>query len=131
MAEEVIFPRWYYAASTPEGRVFNDQAALDAASAEGPWFMTPTEAAEAAATAPPVSLHRAQRPRKNLTRRRSPLRSIARMAEHQTHAVTVTLETPPWRPCLFPCWRCAMAPRCWPASVASRSRTSRARWKLP
>ena len=40
------------------------------------------------------------------------------MAEHQTHAINVTLEAAPWRPCLSPSWRCAMAPRSSPASVA-------------
>jgi hypothetical protein len=51
MAEEAIFPRWYYSQSVPAGRVFDDQAALDAASAEGPWYSSPTEAADAAAKA--------------------------------------------------------------------------------
>lgn len=50
MPDEAIFPRWYYAPAVLAGRVFDDQAALDAASAEGPWYMTPTEAAEAAAS---------------------------------------------------------------------------------
>ena len=54
MADEAVYPRWFYSPQVPAGRVFNDQAALDAASAEGPWFTTPTEAAEAATTAPAI-----------------------------------------------------------------------------
>lgn len=54
MAEERTFPRWMYPAGGPAepdygGRCFDDQAALDAAASDGPWFGTPEEASQAAA----------------------------------------------------------------------------------
>jgi hypothetical protein len=51
MAEEPTFPRFYFSAAVPQGRPFNSKEELDAASSEGPWFLTPTEAT---ATTPPV-----------------------------------------------------------------------------
>lgn len=45
------FPHILYSAAEPTGRIFDTQEALDAASAEGPWFATPIEAADAAAKA--------------------------------------------------------------------------------
>lgn len=52
MAEAPVeFPHWYYSPQEPAGRVFDSQEALDAASGEGPWYPTPSEAADAAAKA--------------------------------------------------------------------------------
>lgn len=49
MAEAPDFPRIYYAAAEPTGRIFESQEELRAAG--GTWFKTPTEAADAAAKA--------------------------------------------------------------------------------
>jgi len=54
MAETDVFPRWYFPAGGPTvpdygGRCFNSKEELDAASAEGPWFLTPQEAQAASA----------------------------------------------------------------------------------
>ena len=57
MADEAVFPRWYYSPQVPAGRVFESQQALDAARSEGPWYTTPTEAADAAAKATTVTEH--------------------------------------------------------------------------
>lgn len=59
MADEGTFPRWLYPAGGPTepdygGRCFNSQEELDAARADGPWYQTPTEAADAAAKATAV-----------------------------------------------------------------------------
>jgi hypothetical protein len=58
MAETDVFPRWFFPAGGPTvpdygGRCFNSKDELDAASAEGPWFLTPQEA-QAAAKPPPA-----------------------------------------------------------------------------
>lgn len=50
MAEAPDFPRIYYSAEEPTGRIFQSQEELTAAG--GTWFKTPTEAADAAAKAP-------------------------------------------------------------------------------
>lgn len=48
---DITFPHILYSTAEPTGRIFDTQEALDAASAEGPWYMTPHEAADAAAQA--------------------------------------------------------------------------------
>lgn len=45
------FPHWFFSAQEPAGRVFESQADLDAACDAGPWYRTPTAAADAAAQA--------------------------------------------------------------------------------
>lgn len=50
MAEAPDFPRIYYAAAEPTGRIFESAEALRAAG--GTWFKTPTEAADATAQDP-------------------------------------------------------------------------------
>lgn len=59
MSEAPDFPRIYYSAEEPTGRIFQSQEELTAAG--GTWFKTPTEAAEAApkAPAPPAPSHEA------------------------------------------------------------------------
>lgn len=52
MSEAPDFPRILYSAAEPTGHLFDSQADFEAASAAGPWFKTPTEAADAAAKAP-------------------------------------------------------------------------------
>ena len=52
MAEAPDFPRIYYSAEEPTGRIFQSQEELTAAG--GTWFKTPAEAADAAAQAPPT-----------------------------------------------------------------------------
>lgn len=49
MADAPDFPRIYYAAAEPTGRIFESQEELRAAG--GTWFKTPAEAADAAAKA--------------------------------------------------------------------------------
>ena len=49
MADAPDFPRIYYAAEEPTGRIFESQDEISAAG--GTWFKTPAEAADAAATA--------------------------------------------------------------------------------
>jgi len=56
MPEERVFPRFYFSAAEPQGRPFNSKEELDAASSEGPWFLTPTEA-EAAKVPPAPTPH--------------------------------------------------------------------------
>lgn len=57
MADAPDFPRIYYAAEEPTGRIFESQEELSAAG--GTWFKTPAEAADAAAKAatPPAAPH--------------------------------------------------------------------------
>jgi hypothetical protein len=52
MTEEAIFPSWYYAPTCLAGRVFASQQEVDAASSEGPWTRSLSEAQEAATKAP-------------------------------------------------------------------------------
>jgi hypothetical protein len=53
MAEEYVYPRWYFSKEEPGGRIFETEADLEAAGGKGTWFLTP-EAATAALPPPPT-----------------------------------------------------------------------------
>lgn len=54
MADEYVFPRYYFRKDEPAGRIFQTQEELDAAGGRAVWKLTPTEVTEdAQAPAPP------------------------------------------------------------------------------
>lgn len=56
------FPRYYFSAHEPQGRVFQNQQELDEAGGSRQWFKTPTEAADAAAQTGPQDPPRQEQP---------------------------------------------------------------------
>lgn len=49
MAEEEVYPCWFYSPTCLEGKVFASQEEVSAARSEGPWTRSKTAAEEAAA----------------------------------------------------------------------------------
>jgi hypothetical protein len=67
MAEEYVFPRFYFSKDEPNGRPFDNQADLDAAGGRAVWKLTPQEAT---ATAPPTPADEGEGPPPRPTSRR-------------------------------------------------------------
>jgi hypothetical protein len=52
MAEELVFPRFYFSAEEPNGRPFNTKEEFEAAGGQAVWKFTPQEAEAATPPTP-------------------------------------------------------------------------------